>query len=122
SLLGLVGLANVDSTDAALGDRAARLNILFVNYCDGLNLTIRDRLGVIGTHTGCGFNERVRGDEFTTADNERGVTVNYFDKTVNRQLRIEIFRTGFRAGKFYVYNAQGVLQRYGNWVPAPPAP
>ncbi len=122
SLLALVGLACCGHIQAAGSARAAVLNVNFINYCDGLDLRIRDRLGVVGTHTGCGFSERVRGEEFTTADNERGVTVTYFDKTVSRQLRIDLYRTGFRAGKFYVYNNQGVLQRFGDWAPAPPAP
>lgn len=122
AVLTLLGLSLQAPTDAAPGDRAAVLNVIFVNYCDGLDLRIRDRLGVVGTHTGCGFSERVRGETFTTADNENGVRVNYFDKTVSRNLRVDLYRTGFRAGKFYVYNSQGVIQRFGDWAPAPPAP
>ncbi len=107
----------------AANPRVTDFNIVFVNYCDGLNLTIRQVLGVTGKHSGCGFNESVRGNVFTTADGEQGVTVQYFDQTVRQTLRIDVYRTGFRAGKFYVYLARtGQLQRFGSWRTAPPAP
>lgn len=122
-LLVLVGGWGLGETLAAGNQRAIALDILFVNYCDGLDLRIRDRLGVTGTHTGCGFSERVSGNTFTTDDGEQGVSVSYFDQTVRQRLRIEVFRTGFRAGKFYVYEVRnGQLQRFGDWAPKPPAP
>ena len=100
--------------------RVITLNINFVDYCDGLDLQFRDRLGVIGRHTGCGFNEVVRGNEFTTADNEQGVTVQYFDRTLNRRVQVDVFQTGFRAGHFYVYDLfNGEILRYGDWEEVP---
>jgi hypothetical protein len=123
TLLAIVAVSTWGRTAAAQNERAMPLNILFVNYCDGLDLQIRDRRGVAGTHTGCGFQERVSGSNFTTADGEQGVTVSYFDQTVRANLRIDVFRTGFRKGKFYVYESRnGTLQRFGDWIPKPPAP
>jgi hypothetical protein len=120
SLVVLLGLAAVD---AAPAPRGQKFHIVFVNNCDGLNLSIRDRVGVVGTHTGCGQNEFVRGNEFTTADGERGITVSYFDKTIGRNVRFDVFRTGFRAGNFYQYDQRtSTLLRYGKWIPAPPKP
>ncbi|MBI1344973.1 hypothetical protein GC163_01645 [bacterium] len=100
--------------------RVTFLTIEFVDYCDGLELQFRDRLGVIGRHTGCGFNEVVQGNDFTTADGEEGVTVQYFDRTLGRSVQIDVFQTGFRAGNFYVYELRrGELLRYGNWEEVP---
>ncbi len=123
SVLLLAGLGVGGHVDGAANPRVTDFNIVFVNYCDGLNLTIRQVLGVSGKHSGCGFNEGVRGNVFTTPDGEQGVTVQYFDQTVRQTLRIDVYRTGFRAGKFYVFNAfSGQLQRFGSWRTAPPAP
>jgi len=118
---GLLVVLGLVAVDAAPAPRAVRVNVVFVNNCDGLNLTIRDRLGVIGTHTGCGQGERVRGNEFTTPDGETGITVTFFDKTIARNVRYDLFRTGFRANKFYQYDVRtDTLLRYGDFKPAPP--
>lgn len=99
------------------------LNVVFVDQCDGLDLRIRDRLGVFGTHTGCGGGERVFGETFVDGDGESGVAVTYFDRLQFKFLDIELYRTGFRAGKYYVYETRtGRLQRFGDFVPAPVAP
>ncbi|MDZ4688028.1 MAG: hypothetical protein SH850_23385 [Planctomycetaceae bacterium] len=117
-LLVLLGLVAVEAAPSA---RAVRLNIVFVTFCDGLDVAIRDRLGVTGRHTGCGQNELVRGNQFTTPDGETGVTVTFLDQTIGRRVRIEVFQTGFRAGNFYEYDVRTeTLLRYGDWQPAPP--
>uniref|UniRef100_A0A7C2JYA5 Uncharacterized protein n=1 Tax=Schlesneria paludicola TaxID=360056 RepID=A0A7C2JYA5_9PLAN len=120
---GLLGLLGLVSVEAAPGERVVRLNIVFVNFCDGLNLTIRDRLGVVGFHTGCSQNEFATGDQFVTMDGEQGVSVEFFDKTIGRRVRIDVFQTGFRAGNFYQYDVRTeTLLRYGDWESAPPPP
>lgn len=119
----LTVLLSGDQPIEANSPRVTEFNIIFVNYCDGLDLRIRSRLGAAGTHTGCGFGERVSGDTFTTTEGEQGVTVSYYDQTVRRPQRIDVFVSGFRAGKFYVYDGfTGVLSRFGDWDYAPPAP
>lgn len=123
SLFLLLASLSGDRPVAAQSGRVIEFNIRFVNYCDGLDLTIRPRLGANGRHTGCGFNERVSGERFTTADDEEGVTVTYFDQTVRRQQRIDVYVSGFRAGNFYNYDVRtGELMRLGQWEVAPPAP
>jgi hypothetical protein len=117
SLFVMLGLAALEAAPTA---RAVRVNVVFVDNCDGLDLAIRDRLGVLGTHTGCGANERVRGNEFITGDGETGITVTFFDKTIGRNVRIDLFRTGFRANKFYEYDVRtDTLLRFGEFEPAP---
>jgi hypothetical protein len=121
AVLGLVSLLGLVAVDAAPTPRVVRLNIVFVNFCDGLDIAIRDRLGVTGTHTGCGGNERITGNQFTTEDGETGVTVMFFDKVSGRRMKYDIFQTGFRANKFYQYDLRtDTLLRYGTWKPAPP--
>jgi hypothetical protein len=118
---GLLVVMGLVAVEAAPTPRAVRFNVVFVNNCDGLDLAIRDRLGVLGTHTGCGQNERVRGDEFVTGDGETGISVTFFNKTLSRNVRIDLFRTGFRANKFYEYDVRkDLLLRFGDWKPAPP--
>lgn len=121
-LLSLVVVVAPLGAPPAMGrdPRVIRLDIVFVDFCDGLDLQFRDRLGIIGRHTGCGFNEVVRGNEFTTNDDEQGVTVQYFDRTLGRRVQIDVFQTGFRAGNFYVYDQlSGEILRFGDWEPLP---
>jgi|GEM_PF-3090260 len=118
--LGLVLLVIGSSLAMGRDPRVIRLNIVFVDFCDGLDLQFRDRLGIVGRHTGCGFNEVVRGNEFTTDDGEQGVSLLYFDRTLGRRVQVDVFQTGFRAGNFYVYDVlRGELLRFGDWEPVP---
>lgn len=119
-LIGLM-LCGLSTAEAGPGDRIVRVNVVFVSFCDGLNLFVLDRLGVLGVHTGCGGEEFVSGSEFVTEDGETGITVTFFDKTSGRRMRYDLFRSGFRANKFYQYDVRtDTLLRYGSFQPAPP--
>lgn len=114
ALVVLGGLATANPADAA---GIERLRLEFVEECDGLNLLIFPRLGVIGLHTGCGNNELVFGSTFTTSNFEDGLEVFYLDTNSFLFQRVELYRTGFRANRYYKYlPVSGLLIVTGQWV------
>jgi hypothetical protein len=108
----------VSVAQGAIG-RALTLDIVFDDSCDGMDLRLPDRGSVTGRHTGCTANEFVTGSKFSL-DGETGVSVSYRDVTIGRRVRFDIYQTGFRAGRFYVYDTQtGVILRFSTFSPAP---
>jgi hypothetical protein len=100
--------------------RPLRLEIVFDDSCDGMDLRVPDRLPVFGFHTGCNAGELVTGSQFNV-DGETGVSVMFRDNVSGRKVRYDIYRTGFRAGRFYVFDVLGnTLVRYSTYSPAPP--
>ena len=95
-----------------------RFDITFNDSCDGMNLRLSSRGPAFGQHTGCSGGETVFGQQFTNGD-ETGVTITFFDHASLNLVQFDIYRTGFRAGRFYVYNPRGVLERSGTFTTLP---
>jgi len=107
------------SSAQSSAQRSTQFNIVFDDNCDGMNLFLTDRGSAIGFHTGCNAGEFVVGSQFSSAD-ESGVSVTFFEQASGLFVRYDIYRTGFRAGRFYVYIVRNnQLVRYSTYSPAP---
>jgi len=96
-----------------------RFDITFNDSCDGMNLWLYNRGSVTGQHTGCNAGELLIGQQFTTGD-ETGVTITFYEHASSNFVRYDIYQTGFRAGRFYVYQPfTGVLLRYSTYTVVP---
>lgn len=101
--------------------RGSWFDIVFDDSCDGMRLRLLSPGLVLGTHTGCNAGELVTGSQFAV-DGETGVSVTFFDRTSSLFVRYDIYQTGFRAGRFYVYLVRNnQLLRQGTYSPAPVA-
>lgn len=114
-----VGSEPATQSVAAPGGRAIQFNIIFDDSCDGMDLKLPDRGNVRGFHTGCNAGEFVTGSEFNV-DGEAGVTVTFREIASGLRVRFDIYRTGFRAGRFYVFDVHSnQLLRFSTYSPAP---
>lgn len=114
ALWALLAIANV--ADAG---RPIHLLLYFDHYCDGLDVRLFDRGPVTGHHIGCTGGEFVSGQRFQL-EGEEGFNVEYTDQLAKQRYRVEVFQVGYRANRFYVYNARNnLLVRYGTWTAVP---
>jgi hypothetical protein len=115
------GVGNGPATESAAGptERTIPFNIVFDDSCDGMDVRLTDRQTVFGRHTGCNAGEFVRGTQFNV-DGETGFSVQFRDNVSGLKVQFDVYQTGFRAGRFYVFDVRSnQLLRFSTYSPAP---
>ena len=116
------GLTDGQPAEAAQNsaELAVPLSILFDDSCDGMDLRLFRSGRVLGRHSGCNAGELATGSQFS-ANGETGLTVLFRDQLSGLMLQVDIYQTGFRAGRFYVFERfSHELLRFSTFSLAPP--
>ena len=113
------GIGPANESAAGPASRPIPFDIVFDDSCDGLSVQLTDRQLVFGNRTGCSAGEFVFGSQFNV-DGETGFSAQFRDAALQSRFQIDVYQTGFRAGRFYIFDLRtNQLVRFSTFSPAP---